>query len=79
MSKGIDISALPRPVQWAIVIFFIALCIFVMKKFTEETAEISGEDSYAHNASKEGVESLEILKEGAETARDIDGVLSEKR
>ena len=46
------------------------------KKKSEEVKDISGENSYAHNASKSGLESLKILKEGTETAQDIDSTVS---
>ena len=74
--KGIDISHLPRPLQWAVILFFIGILILVMREFSNEVKEIAGEDSYAHNASKSGLEGLENLKEGAETAQDIESTLN---
>ena len=72
----ININDLPRPLQWIVILLFIGLLIFVMEEFTEEVKEISGEDSYAHNASKSGLEGLENLEDGVKVARKVDGVAS---
>jgi len=59
-------------------LMIISICLYIASEFADEAKEIAGEDSYAHNASKSGVEALENLEEGAELVRDVEKVLPKK-
>jgi hypothetical protein len=42
--KRIDISHLPKPIEWFVFLFIITILIFVMTEFSEEVKETVGDE-----------------------------------